>query len=157
MTTTLVVAVAANGVIGRDGDLPWRLPEDLAHFKRLTVGHALVMGRVTYDAIARPLPGRTTVVVTRQPDWHRPGVHVAHSVPDGLDLAASLDAEVFVVGGATVYAEALGRADRLVVSHVHTAPEGDTYLPEIDWAGWHDVGRDTYGAFDVVTYERAPA
>ncbi len=154
MTVTLVVAVAANGVIGRDGDLPWRLPDDLAHFKRLTLGGVLVMGRTTYDSIGRPLPGRTTVVVTRQRQWSVPGVHVAHAVPDALALAASLGADVYVVGGATVYAEALGCADRLVVSHVHATPEGDAYLPDVDWASWQPTGRERYDGFDVVTYQR---
>jgi len=154
MTVTLVVAVAANGVIGRDGDLPWRLPDDLAHFKRLTLGGVLVMGRATYDSIGRPLPGRTTVVVTRQPDWSVPGVHVAHAVPEALALAASLGEEVYVVGGATVYAEALGSADQLVISHVHAASEGDTYLPDVDWPSWQQTGRQRYDGFDVVTYQR---
>ncbi|MDQ3629291.1 MAG: dihydrofolate reductase [Actinomycetota bacterium] len=160
MTVSLVVAVAANGVIGRDGDLPWRLPDDLAHFKRLTLGGVLVMGRATYDSIGRPLPGRSTVVVTGQAGWSAPGVRVAHSVPDALSLAASLAAQVYVVGGAAVFAGALGLADRLVVSHVRAAPAGDTYLPDVDWPSWQETEREPYDEFDVVTYERvgrAPA
>lgn len=154
MTLSLVVAVAANGVIGRDGDLPWRLPDDLAHFKRLTLGHVLVMGRATYESIGRPLPGRATVVLTRQPDWSVPGVQVAHSVPEALALATSLGEEVYVVGGAAIYSGTLEYADGLVVSHVRATPEGDTYLPDIDWRSWQETGREPYDAFDVVTYER---
>ena len=154
MTLGLVVAVAANGVIGADGGLPWRLPEDLAHFKRLTLGHVLVMGRATYDSIGRPLPGRTTVVVTRQEDWSAPGVRVAHSVPTALELAGALGGRVYVVGGAAVYAEALGLVDELVVSHVAAAPAGDTYLPEVDWSAWQETGRAPHDGFEVVTYLR---
>ncbi len=163
-TTTLVVAMGANRVIGVDGALPWRLPEDLAHFKQLTLGHPMVMGRATYESIGRPLPGRTTIVVTRDPRWSAEGVEVAHSLDEALDRARSLDDEVFLVGGAQVYAAALERdlVDVLVVTRVAAAPDGDTYFPRIDWERWNEAGRVSHVGpepervpFDIVTYVRA--
>ena len=155
MTITLVAAVAANGVIGRDGGLPWRLPADLAHFKRLTLGHVLVMGRRTYDSIGRPLPGRTTIVVTRQPDWTADGVVVAASVEEALATARRLDDDVFVVGGAAIYAEAMRVADRMVLTHVEGEYDGDRRFPPVDWTQWREVGRDEQVGFTVCTYVRA--
>ena len=163
-TTTLVVAMGANGVIGVDGGLPWHLPEDLAHFKRLTLGHPMVMGRTTYESIGRPLPGRTTIVLTRRPDWSPgegvEGVLVAADLDDALSRAAALDDEVFLVGGAQVYAEALERdqVDLLSVTRVAASPEGDTRFPPVDWERWREVGRVPHVGevpFDIVTYERA--
>ena len=155
MRLTLVVAVASNGVIGRDGGLPWPRTGDLRQFKALTYGHPLVMGRRTYESIGRPLPGRTTVVVTRDPDWSAEGVVVRHSVDDAIATAAALDDEVFVVGGAQVYAATLPRADRLVVTWVDQAPVGDTLLPAVDWAEWHETERDPHDGYTIVTYRRA--
>ena len=151
---TLVAAVAANGVIGREGELPWRLPGDLARVKQLTMGHVLVMGRRTYDSIGRPLPGRITVVVTRQPDWRAEGVLVADSVDAALEIAARHDPEVFVFGGGEIYAAALPRADRLVMTWVEQEPAGDTTFPEVDWSQWREVGREAGEGFSVVEYER---
>ncbi len=162
-TVTLVVAVGANGVIGVDGSLPWRLPEDLAHFKQLTLGHPLVMGRATFESIGRPLPGRTTIVVTRQPDWSADGVETAGSLDTALARAAELDDEVFVVGGAQVYAEALERdlVHLMCVTRVAASPQGDTYFPAVDWERWQEVGRIPHVGpepervpFDIVTYRR---
>ena len=163
MTLTLVVAMGANGVIGVDGGLPWRLPKDLAHFKQLTMGHPMVMGRTTYESIGRPLPGRTTIVLTRDPQWSSEGVEVASSLESALERARQLDDEVFVVGGAQVYAQALeaGLVDLLCVTRVAASPEGDTWFPAIDWEGWREVGQVPHGsdgndpAFAIVTYERA--
>ena len=144
MSVTLVVARGSNGVIGAAGAIPWHLPADLAHFKQLTVGHVLVMGRVTFESIGRPLPGRTTVVVTRDPHWRAEGVLTAGSVADALDVAAGVDPQVFVVGGAQVYAEslALGRVDRAVVTEVGLAPEGDTGFDGIE--DWVEVSREDH-------------
>lgn len=157
MTVTLVAAVARNGVIGRDGDIPWRLPGEQQRFKEVTLGHVLVMGRRTYDSIGRPLPGRTTVVVTRQPGW-RPAdgadVLVASTVDDALARAAELDDEVYVAGGSQVYAEALARADRLLLTLVDAAPEGDTVFPPVDWKQWAEVAREPHDGWSLVTYER---
>jgi len=156
---TLVAAVARNGVIGVDGGLPWHLPDDLRRFKELTLGHVLVMGRRTYESIGRPLPGRTTVVVTRNSAWD-PGaedVHVAAGLPEALALGAAIDPEVFVVGGAQVYTEALPCADRLELTWVDAEPAGDTVFPEVDWADWRELHREEGEGLAYVTYERADA
>lgn len=153
MTISVVAAVARNGVIGRDGDMPWHLPDDLRHFKALTLGGTLVMGRKTYDSIGRPLPGRTTVVVTRQPDWSVPGVTTAHSLEDAL--AAAPDGDTFVVGGGEIYAMALPLADRLVITEVDQSPEGDAHFPAVDWSHWRETARERHDGFSFVTYERA--
>jgi dihydrofolate reductase len=155
---TIVAAVARNGVIGVDGGLPWRLPDDLRRFKALTLGHALVMGRRTYESIGRPLPGRKTVVVTRNAAWD-PGadeVVIAAGVPEALAAAASLDDEVFVVGGAQVYDEALASSDRLELTLVDAEPVGDTVFPTVDWDEWLEVRREDGDGVAYVTYERRP-
>lgn len=167
MSVTLVVAMGANRVIGVDGSLPWRLPEDLAHFKRVTLGHPMVMGRATYASIGRPLPGRTTVVLTRDRGWTPgpggDGVLVATSLDDALAQASALDDEVFLVGGAQVYAQALeaGLVDTMVVTRVAASPEGDAFFPVLDWEAWREVGRVPHVGpepervpFDIVTYTR---
>jgi dihydrofolate reductase len=141
---TLVAAVADNGVIGNGGDIPWRIPEDFAHFKALTLGNVLVMGRATYESIGRPLPGRTTIVLTRDPAWTAEGVLVAGSLDQALDLARGLSGEVFVVGGAAVYAEALGQAHAQVLTEVHLSPDGDTHYPEFDPLGWVETRREPH-------------
>jgi dihydrofolate reductase len=157
MPVTLLAAVARNGVIGVDGGLPWHLPDELRLFKELTLGHVLVMGRRTFESVGRPLPGRTTVVVTRQPDWEAEGVLRAGSVEQALELAASIDDEVFVVGGAHVYADALPSADRLALTFVDAEPEGDTVFPEIDWTQWREVGRRDGQGWTHVTFQRGVA
>jgi dihydrofolate reductase len=152
---TLVAAVADNGVIGaasdsdRGGDIPWRIPADFAHFKALTLGHVLVMGRATYDSIGRALPGRTTIVLTRDRGWQAPGVLVAPSLDAALELAEGLPGEVYVVGGASVYAAALDRADAQVLTEVHLSPAGDTYYPEFDRRGWRETRRDSHLEADI--------
>ena len=157
MTLTIVAAVARNGVIGSDGGLPWRLPDDLRRFKELTLGHVLVMGRRTYESIGRPLPGRTTIVVTRNPEWD-PGseeVRLAGSVEEAIEAAATIDPSVFVVGGAQVYAAALPRADRLELTWVDAEPEGDTRFPEVDWDEWRQLRREDADGAVYATYVRA--
>jgi dihydrofolate reductase len=156
MTVTLLAAVARNGVIGVDGGLPWHLPDELALFKELTLGHVLVMGRRTYESVGHPLPGRTTIVVTRRPDWDAgaEGVLTARGVGEALELASRLDDEVFVVGGAQVYAEALASADRLALTFVDAEPEGDTTFPAVDWPDWREVARRPGDGWEHVTYER---
>lgn len=147
---TLVAAVADNGVIGAaseanpGGDIPWRIPADFAHFKALTLGHVLVMGRSTYDSIGRPLPGRTTVVLTRDPTWSADGVLVAGGLDAALALASGIDEQVFVAGGAQVYAAALGRADAQVLTEVHLSPAGDTFYPVFDRADWTETLREQH-------------
>jgi len=154
MTITLVAAIAKNGVIGRDGALPWSPTGDLALFKRLTMGHVLVMGRRTYDSIGRPLPGRTTVVVTRQPGWATDGVRTAGDLETALKIASQIDDEVFVVGGAEVYEASLPYADRMVLTHVDQEPLGDRRFPAVDWSEWLEIGRVQHQGFAVATYVR---
>ena len=155
MTVTIVVAIGQNGVIGRDGDLPWPRTGDLAHFKALTMGHPLVMGRATYESIGRPLPGRTSIVLTRDPSWTADGVEVAADLPAALARGAELDDEIFLVGGAQVYAEALatGVVDRMVVTHVHLSPDGDAWFPDVDWSTWTETDRVAHDGYDIATYE----
>ncbi|MGN6251901.1 MAG: dihydrofolate reductase [Marmoricola sp.] len=161
MSITLVAAVADNGVIGADGGIPWHLSADFAHFKALTLGHVLVMGRATYESIGRPLPGRTTVVLTRDPAWDpgAVGVMVATDLDAALDVASGVDEEVFVVGGASVYAEALAVADAQVLTEVHLSPDGDTTYPAFDRSQWREVSRTAHGEgdvpFEIVRWERA--
>ena len=141
---TLVAAVADNGVIGNAGDIPWRIPADFAHFKALTIGHVLVMGRATYESIGRALPRRTTIVLTRDPAWSADGVLVAASLDEALELAADLPGEVFVAGGAAVYAAALDRAHAQVLTEVHLSPEGDTRYPDFDRTEWIEKRREQH-------------
>jgi dihydrofolate reductase len=151
----LIAAVAANGVIGAEGDIPWRIPEDFAHFKQTTMGHTLLMGRSTYDSIGRPLPGRTTIVLTRDPAWSADGVVVAPSLDEALAVADGLPGDVYVAGGATVYAAALPCADEQVISEVDLAPDGDTFYPDFDRSEWVEVSREPHEGFTVVLLQRA--
>ncbi len=153
---TLLAAVARNGVIGSGGGMPWHLPEDLRHFKATTLGHVLVMGRRTFDAIGRALPGRRTVVITRDPVWRHTDVETAHSFEEALVLAGPAD-EVFVVGGGEVYALALPFAQRMVVTEVDAEPDGDTWFPDWDRARWREESREHHEGFDVVTRVRRRA
>ena len=150
----LVAAVAANGVIGDRGTIPWRIPGEQAHFKAVTWGHTLVMGRATYDSIGRPLPGRSTVVLTRDPGWRADGVLVAASLDDALRLADDLPGDVMVAGGAQVYAEALPVADAQVLTRIELSPEGDTRYPAYDPAEWDETRREQHGTHDVVWLTR---
>lgn len=134
---SLIVAMSSNRVIGRDGDLPWRLPADLRHFKTTTMGHHLIIGRATWDEVGRPLPGRTMVVVTRNRDFSADGVLVAHSIEEALSTARD-DDEPFIGGGAEIYRQALeaGVVDRLYITRVQARVEGDTFFPSFDLDEW---------------------
>jgi dihydrofolate reductase len=162
----LVAAVAENGVIGRDNRLPWRLKSDLKHFRALTLGKPVLMGRKTFLSIGKPLPGRTNIVVSRNPDFSAPGVAVARDLAAALGVAHG-DAlrrgveEIMVMGGAQIFAELLPSAARLEITRVHASPEGDTVFPPIDPAVWretasvdHEVGPSDDAAFTVLTYRR---
>lgn len=157
---TLIVARARNGVIGANGTLPWRLPEDLAHFKRTTMGHPIVMGRKTWESIGRPLPGRRNIVVSRRVQLAVAGTEVAPSLDAALALCAGAG-EVFVIGGAQLYREALPRAQRLVVTEIDADFEGDTLWDALDPGQWQVTAREHRPptverpfALDFVTYER---
>lgn len=165
----LVAAVADNGVIGRDGALPWRLKSDMQHFRAVTIGKPVVMGRKTYLSLAKPLAGRTNIVVSRDPTFTAPGVLAAPSLEAAL-TAARGDAlrrgatEVAVIGGADLYAQAMPLADRLVITRVHLQPDGDTSFPVIDPDVWREVernaraaGADDEARFTLVVYERRTA
>ena len=156
MTVTIVVAIGANGVIGKDGDMPWPRTGDQLQVKALTMGHPIVMGRSTYESIGKPLPGRTSIVLTRNPLWAADGVIVAHTLTDALAHGLERDDQVFLIGGAQVYAAALadGLVDQMVVTHVHLSPEGDASFPEIDLADWDETDRDAYDGYDIATYAR---
>ena len=151
---TLIAARARNGVIGRDNQIPWKIPGEQAYFKRMTTGHPIVMGRRTWESIGRPLPGRATVVVTRQTGWAAEGVTVAASVEDALSIARTLDDEVYVMGGTEVFRAALPVADRLLITEVAGEPDGDTYFPEVDWSQWREASREQRDGFAFVDYVR---
>ena len=170
MQVVLIAAVADNGVIGRGGTMPWRLKSDMRHFRSATLGRPVVMGRKTYLSLSiKPLPGRTNIVVSRDPNFTAPGVMVAPSLQSALEVARAdalrrgADA-VMVIGGADIYAQAMPLADRLEITQIHMKPEGDSGFPEIDSAVWreaarepHPAGPDDDAAYDFVSYLRANA
>ena len=156
MRVELVVAVTDNGVIGAADDIPWHIPGEQRRVKELTLGTTLVMGRRTFESIGRPLPGRRTVVITRDPTWRHDGVIVAGSVDDAL---AAAEAEAFgdrivVFGGAQVYAQTIDRADALEVTHVHRTIDGDAYFPTIDDAIWERTGLEPHDGYSYARYVR---
>jgi dihydrofolate reductase len=162
MRVSIIVAVAENGVIGRGGKLPWRLSDDLRRFKKLTMGHTVIMGRRTWESIGRPLPGRQMVVVSRQPDYEATGCQVVPNLDEALEIAQQAgDDEAFVIGGAEVYRLALPRADRLYVTRVHANVEGDTRFHEFNLAQWKllelnrvDADERNEFAFSMEVYQR---
>lgn len=159
-TVSLIVARGRNGVIGVDGDLPWRLPEDLKHFKRQTVGKPIIMGRKTFESLGRPLPARHNIVLTRDPSFKAEGCTVVHTLADALD-AAGLTGEIMIIGGAEIYALALPIASRLYITEVDAAPQGDTLFPDFKTDEWHSVSREEHPsvgdlpAYMFVTYDRS--
>lgn len=150
---SIIVAVAANGVIGAQGKMPWHIPEDLRRFRTLTLGHAVIMGRRTFESIGRPLDGRRNVVLTRQAGWRADGVEVAGSLAGALEITAG-DGEVFVIGGGEVYREALPLADRIYLTRVDCAPAGDVFFPHIDDGQWREVHTERREGFEFVEYVR---
>lgn len=170
MTVSLIAAVAQNGIIGRNNangkpDLPWHLPDDFQFFKATTSGHPIIMGRKSLDALGKPLPKRTNIVVTRNQDFQMPGVTIVHTLNEALTEARKLeDSEIFVIGGAEVYAMALPIANRLYITEIERSYEGDTHFPAFDKTEWREVSRRHHPAderhetaFDFVVYERATA
>lgn len=157
---TLIVARARNGVIGRDNAMPWKIPGEQAFFKRVTMGHPIVMGRKTWESIGRPLPGRRSIVITRDPNFAAPGAEVVHSLDEALALVGNAD-EAFVIGGAQIYTAALPRADRVIVTEIDADFAGDTTFPALAPGEWREVSREampgatTRGfAVDFVDYRR---
>lgn len=139
MIISLIVAMDERRGIGLEGRLPWRLSADLKRFKALTMGHHLIAGRKTYESIGQPLPGRTMIVITRDPDYQAAGCLIAHSVDEALALARSRgETEVFIIGGAAVYARTLERADRLYLTQVHATVDADVFFPAVDASAWRE-------------------
>ena len=160
MRLSIIAAMSANRVIGRNNSLPWKLPADLKRFKNLTMGHHLLMGRKTFESIGQPLPGRTTVVITRQTRYSPTGALVAHSIEQALQLAAQ-DSEVFVAGGAQIYQQMLPRADRLYLTSLDKEFEGDSTFPDFDESDWQLIFQENRGPdeknayhYSFLTYER---
>ena len=154
MRYSLIVAMSENRVIGRAGGLPWRLSADLRRFKRLTMGHHIVMGRKTFESIGRPLPGRISVVVTRDVDYHPDTVLVAHSIEDAKRLASE-DDEVFFIGGGEIYRQVLPEVDRIYMTAVRAEITGDTRFPELDPSQWRLVETVQGRADDKNEYDHA--
>jgi dihydrofolate reductase len=156
----LVAAVASNGIIGVDGQLPWRLPEDLKHFKTLTLGHPVIMGRKTWESLGKPLPGRDNIVVTRNAGYEAPGAAIATSLEAALALCAG-EPVAFVIGGEKLFEESLPVAAGLALTEIHRDYEGDTRFPAFDRSQWRATQREAHTAaadglrFDFVLYERA--
>jgi dihydrofolate reductase len=148
---TLIVAVADNGVIGRDNALPWHLPEDLKRFKRLTMGKPIIMGRKTFESIGKPLPGRQNIVVTRDPEYRREGITVVHDTASAL-RAVGQGAEIMVIGGAELFRSLLPRAGRVHLTRVHGNIEGDVTWPPLDEREWQVVEREERAADDRHAY-----
>ena len=154
----LVAAVAANGIIGANGQLPWHIPEELKHFKKLTLGHPVIMGRRTWESLKGPLPQRENIVVTRQAGYQAPGAAVANSLEAALAMCSG-EAVAFVIGGTELFKESLPVADGMVLTEIQRAYEGDTWFPNWDRSAWRETQRESHTAasgvrFDFVLYER---
>lgn len=159
---SLISAVAKNGVIGRNNDLPWHLPNDSAYFKRKTSHHPIIMGRKSLDALGKPLPNRTNIVLTHNRDFTTEGVTVVHTLEDAIDAASAINQhEIFIIGGAEIYKMALPVATTLYLTEIQQAYEGDAYFPNFDKNDWQEVSRKPHPAderhevaFDFVEYDR---
>ncbi len=162
MKISLISAVAQNDIIGKNNDLPWHLPDDFAYFKRKTSHHPIIMGRKSMDGLGKPLPNRTNIVLTRNPDFRPEGVTVVHTLDDAIAAAKAVnDQEIFVIGGSEIYAMALPIATTLYLTEIHKAYDGDASFPAFDKADWAEVSRQTHPAddrhetsFDFVEYGR---
>lgn len=150
MRLSILVAMAKNNVIGQDNALPWHLPEDLKHFKTLTMGHPIIMGRRTYESIGKPLPGRTNIIVTRQKGFHAPGIVVVNSIDDALvcgknvEQASGGDQECFVIGGAELYRQTIQICQRMYITEIQQVFQGDTAFPVFDRNEWQETVREAY-------------
>ncbi|MBA2547531.1 MAG: dihydrofolate reductase [Burkholderiaceae bacterium] len=158
-TITLIAALARNGVIGHNNQIPWKIPGELAYFKRMTMGHPIVMGRKTWESIGRPLPGRRNIVVSRDRCYAAPGAEVAGSLDEALHLVR--EAEAFVIGGAQIYGEAMPRAHRMLLTEIDADLEGDTFFPRFNRDEWRETRRENHPptaerlfGYSFVTYER---
>jgi dihydrofolate reductase len=158
MKLALIVAMAENRVIGINNNLPWHLSEDLKYFKRVTMGKPIIMGRKTFESIGRPLPGRTNIVVTRNPAYQAEGIKVVHSLGEAKKLAESITfidgmEEAMVIGGVELYAQALQEADRIYLTQVHAEVHGDAWFPDFDSKQWRQVAREDFQAVEPNPYD----
>ncbi len=160
---SLLVAMDRNQLIGKNNDLPWRLPADLAYFKRVTMGHTIIMGRKTYDSIGRPLPGRENIIVTRDTSYKAEGCKVIHSIEEIVKMNQQTDQELFVIGGAEIFKEILPHSDRLYITEINKEFEGDTYFPAFEKDKWKVTSReqgikDEKNPYDYtfLVYEKIP-
>jgi len=157
MRIIIIAAVADNNIIGRRNDLPWHIPEDLQHFKKLTSGKIVLMGKNTYESIVSrlgtPLPNRRNIVLTNEENYQvLPGVELIDHISKLEKIVGSDD--IYIIGGASLYNTFLSKANILEITHVHQEPEGDTYFPEVNWSDWEEIKRDDYEVFSFVTYQR---
>ncbi len=148
---SIIAAIADHCVIGLNNTLPWHLPEDLKRFRALTMGHHIIMGRKTFDSLGRLLPGRTTVIVSRQPDYQIEGAIVCSSLPEAVKACAG-DEEVFIIGGAEIYRAALPMADRMYLTEIHEEFSADAWFPEFDRTEWQECTRENYQSADGLAY-----
>jgi dihydrofolate reductase len=158
MSLALIVAASENNVIGRDNQLPWYLPGDLAYFKAITMAKPVIMGRKTYESIGKPLPGRDNIVITRNSDYPAEGIHVVASLQAAIDLAESLvlvngGEEIMIIGGAQIYKQALPMAARVYLTRVHRHVEGDAWFPELDPSQWQEIAREDIAAEEPNPYD----
>ena len=154
MTISLVVAAAQNNAIGKNGQMPWHLPNDMKHFKNITWGMPVIMGRRTFQSLGKPLPGRKNIVITRQLDWKADGIVIVKNLDDALFVAKETDAkEVFVIGGGEIYRLAYEKAKRIYLTRIKAEPEGDTFFPELDPKEWHLVNEDKHQADEKHQYD----
>lgn len=148
-----IVAMSENRVIGKDNKLPWHLPADLKHFKEITTGHHIIMGRKTFESIGKSLPNRVNIVLSRDTDFVASGCQTVTSIDSALEIAkAAQQHEIFIIGGAEIYRQLLSRIKRLYLTIVHTNIEGDAWFPELDTASWHEVSRERHEADEKNTY-----
>lgn len=161
MNIILVAAHAQNRVIGKNNELVWRLPKDFKHFKDLTMGHPMIMGRKTFESLGKPLPGRTSIIITRDNQYQQESCVVVHSLQEAIEEAKKIDSEIYIIGGAQVYEQALPFATKMYLTEVKAIPEGDAYFPEFSKQEWKETAREPFPkddkhdyAFDFVTWER---
>ena len=143
MTLSLIIAIDKNGLIGNKGTLPWHLPEDLKRFKKITMGHPIIMGRKTFESIGRVLPGRRNIVVTRNSEWRHPDVTVVHSLEEALTAVQGED-EAFIIGGAELFKATIKDIQKIYLTEIHESFEGDVYLPELDLASWRTIHSEEF-------------
>lgn len=153
MELIIIAAVSENNVIGKDGKLPWHIPEDMKHFRSLTLGHPVIMGRKTFESLGKPLDKRVNIVITSQKNYTPEGIVIVHTFQEALDRCRNYE-KAFVIGGASVFADALPLADRLELTRVHSNIEGDAFFPDFDLSQWKEIAKEEHEGFSFITYTR---